>query len=89
MHHDGQAGKPCLRCLLQDMDQGEGYGALKRYLDSFDKEIRAEDGEYARRLGLCRACSSLREGICMKCGCFVEARALRKEGKCPHEDPRW
>ncbi len=89
MKHDGQGRKPCRRCLLQDMDMGEEYRTLKRYLDSFDEEIRAEDAEYARRLQICRECSSLREGICMKCGCFVEARALRKQGNCPHEESRW
>ena len=89
MRHDGKAGKPCRRCLLQDMDSEEEYRTLKKYLDSFDEEIRTGDEEYARRLGICRSCSSLREGICMKCGCFVEARALRKQGRCPHEEPRW
>lgn len=82
-------GKPCIRCLLQDMDGGEEYRKLKKYLDSFDEEIRTDDIEYDRRLKICRTCLSLREGICMKCGCFVEARALRRSGKCPHEEPRW
>lgn len=89
MNHESQVRKPCIRCLLQDMDSGEAYRTLKKYLDSFDEAIRTEDTEYARRLQICRTCPSLREGICMKCGCFVEARALRKQGKCPHEKPRW
>lgn len=84
-----QQRKPCTRCLLRDMGEEEAYRIFKRYLDSFDEEIRVEEEEYERRLALCRQCGSLRDGICGKCGCYVEARALHKEGACPHEDPRW
>lgn len=81
--------KPCIRCLLRDMDETEAYQSLQRYLDRMDVEIRATEEEYERRLAICQQCDSLREGICGKCGCFVEARALRKQGSCPHEEPRW
>lgn len=81
--------KPCIRCLMREMDEEENYRKLKQYLESFDESIRAEDEEYERRLQLCRECESLREGICAKCGCYVEARALRQQAHCPHEMSRW
>lgn len=81
--------KPCIRCLLRDMDEEENYQRLRLYLDQFDESIRTSDEEYERRLQLCKECESLREGICVKCGCYVEARALRKQAHCPHEDARW
>lgn len=85
-----ETGKiPCVKCLLQDMNQTTEYQKLKLYLDSFSEEIRAEEAVYEKRLQECRLCDCLQEGICRKCGCFVEARALRKNGYCPHEEPRW
>ena len=85
----GMHKKTCVRCLLREMDAGEEYERLKRYLDSFEKDIRVTEAEYERRLAICRECSYLIDGICGKCGCFVEARALRRQGTCPHEESRW
>lgn len=85
----GSIRKPCLKCLLRDMDRGEEYAKLKDYIERFDADIRVEDAVYERRLCLCRKCDCLADGICRKCGCYVEARALRKNGGCPHEHPRW
>lgn len=81
--------KPCIRCLLRDLDKEESYQKFKLYLEQFDESIRTADEEYERRLQLCKRCECLREGICIKCGCYVEARALRKQAHCPHEDIRW
>lgn len=80
---------PCIRCLLRDMDSKEEYKKLKEYLDTFSEEIRADEKTYEERLQKCKECDSLNRGICSKCGCFVEARALREHGYCPHEKPRW
>ena len=52
-------------------------------------EEQAAQEEYERRLKRCRTCQWLRQGVCGKCGCFVEARAYRKRAVCPHEEPRW
>lgn len=80
---------PCIRCLMREMDEEEEYKKLKEYLDTFSEEIRADENTYEERLQKCKGCDSLNQGICGKCGCFVEARALRKKGYCPHEEPRW
>ena len=81
--------KPCTRCLVQDMDREQEYKKLQEYIDSMDEEIKVGTPEYRRRLLLCRQCDSLYQGICQKCGCFVEVRAVRIYGGCPHEEPRW
>lgn len=84
-----QMGKPCMRCLLRDMGEVDNYRKLRQYLDGFDESIRATDEEYERRLTICKGCESLWDGVCGKCGCFVEARALRRQAVCPHEEARW
>jgi len=56
---------------------------------SIPEEDLAEQDEYQRRLDLCKQCQWLNQGICRKCGCFVEARAYRQKSVCPHEHPRW
>ena len=81
--------KPCINCLLRDIKQDEVYDSLRRYIESFDPEIKVEENLYEYRLTLCKECDYLRDGICGKCGCFVEARALKKSAGCPHEQPRW
>ena len=79
----------CVRCLLRDLDEKEVYRKLQEYLAAFPDEMKAEQATYESRLKFCRACDALHQGICTKCGCFVEARALKKKAGCPHEIPRW
>src|SRR5690554_7928492 len=51
----------------------------------------AEEEIYRARLLICSDCDScLKDMVCMKCGCFVQLRALNKEGRCPHpEGNKW
>lgn len=79
----------CKRCLLKDMQEEIEYQKLQAYLDSIDSEQKVTEEIYQKRLGICLKCEYLYQGICQKCGCFVEARAIRKIGTCPHEEPRW
>ncbi len=45
------------------------------------------DNEYRRRMDICLKCDScLNDAICMKCGCFIQLRALNEFRKCPHPD---
>lgn len=81
--------RPCIRCLLRDLDRAEEYEKVMEYIANMDREIKADTEEYEKRLALCRECDSLYQGICGKCGCFVEVRAMRKDGRCPHEEPHW
>ncbi|MBR1741492.1 MAG: hypothetical protein IJ733_06400 [Lachnospiraceae bacterium] len=79
----------CIRCLLREIDGEEEYRKLEEYLASYPEESKVPEKIYEERLRLCKACECLNQGICRKCGCFVEARALKKIGTCPHEKPRW
>lgn len=80
---------PCIRCLLRDINEKEEYRKLEEYLASYPEESKVSEDIYEKRLGFCKECECLNQGICTKCGCFVEARALKKIGYCPHERPRW
>lgn len=82
-------GKPCIKCLVRELGERELLQSLEAYRYSVPPEEQAEEREYHRRLELCKACDWLRQGICGKCGCFVEARAYRSGAVCPHELPRW
>ncbi len=81
---------PCPTCPRHwEMPPGylEELVAAKRStgLDNVD------DATYQRRLAACRACDACVDGtMCMKCGCFVELRALSALRTCPHaEGDRW
>lgn len=57
---------------------------LKAYIQSMPEEIKTDEAEYERRLGICAACDRCRDGICGWCGCFVAARAVKKQLDCPY-----
>jgi hypothetical protein len=75
--------KPCVKCLLQEYDEEKYRQLIASEIEWMDAEMKAADGEYARRLDICRNCEKLSAGTCLKCGCFVELRAAAKEGHCP------
>ena len=81
--------KPCRLCLLREAGEGEMYEIIQQRIKTIPAALRAEPEEYDRRLALCRECGELISGTCRKCGCYVELRAARKDGYCPHERPRW
>ena len=71
--------KPC-RCLLP---QGEElYRSVMEYVDSIPLAERVLDEEYERRLGICKTCRHLSNGMCALCGCFVEVRAAKLNQGC-------
>mgnify|MGYP005787948099 CR=1 FL=1 len=79
----------CRKCLLEDMDETEYFRHLKDYIAAYPKEKRAEDAEYSRRLEICRSCGELYDGMCRKCGCYVELRALKKQARCAAVPDKW
>lgn len=79
----------CRKCLLADMDKQEVYESVKELVASIPDEKRADEETYSSRLSVCRECDNLSDGMCVKCGCFVEARAARKNAICPDERDRW
>lgn len=87
--HDYSAKKPCRKCLLENMEKDELIKNLYEYISSYPVEKRTDEDTYHRRLSVCRECDELFNGMCAKCGCFVELRALKKKAFCPHENKKW
>ena len=70
-------------CLVSELDEKEAYENMFTYIAQLDEEIKAENPLYEERLQTCKACSSLQNGVCRVCGCFVEMRAAVRTNKCP------
>lgn len=71
------------------MDQDEYFIDLRTYIDNIDGDLKADTEEYERRLDICKECESLLSGMCQKCGCYVELRAVMKENYCPDIQNKW
>ena len=77
---------PC-KCLLKD---GEPlYDTVSAYLDALPEDLKADEKTVRQRLAVCEKCDFLWDGICRKCGCYVQARAAKKDRRCPHESRFW
>ncbi|HKM05320.1 MAG TPA: DUF6171 family protein [Lachnospiraceae bacterium] len=76
----------CKQCLLRDFNEQEYFDKLHKYIVTLDKEVKASDELYKKRLAVCKECSKLLEGTCLSCGCFVELRAAIKKNKCPNKN---
>ncbi len=81
----GENGRPpCRRCLLRDMEEQESlYQSVLRLRRAMTEKERAVEGEYKRRLDICRECAFLDRAVCMQCGCYAEVRALKRGARCP------
>lgn len=78
----------CRRCLTRDMaGQEEYFRTLRDYIENLDIDIKAPEALYEERLSACRECDMLFQGMCRKCGCYVELRAAVKNNACPGK--RW
>lgn len=71
------------------MNLQEVYQSVKEYIDALPPEKKAESSEYERRIAICKVCENLADGMCVKCGCYVEARAAKKAADCPNEKDKW
>jgi hypothetical protein len=71
------------------MDENEYFIDLKKYIARLEDELKVEEKEYERRLTLCQSCENLMNGMCGKCGCFVELRSVMKKNHCPDIDKKW
>lgn len=81
--------KLCRKCLLADMEETDYLLHLKAYIAAYPPEKRVADSVYKARLEQCRSCEHLYQGMCRKCGCFVELRALKPHMDCPAVPPKW
>ena len=83
-------GKPiCKRCLLLDVDPEGLYIKVSELISLIPEDTKTPDGEYSRRLEICKSCQNLENGVCRECGCFVELRAAAKKNYCPSAEHFW
>jgi len=80
----------CRKCLERPVDQRELMEYLDRYVSELPDGIRVPPEIYAYRLKICAYCPRLTAHMCMLCGCYVQARAAKKNMRCPEAGaPRW
>lgn len=79
----------CKKCLIGDISDENAAKAVRNFVDSIPGDRRTSEKEYKNRLAICRECDSLINGTCIKCGCYVEARAAGKYAECPDCVNRW
>ncbi len=80
--------KPC-RCLLSETGEKELLENIREYISGLDENVKADEETYRRRLSLCEKCEKLQNGVCLKCGCYVEMRAAVRNNRCPSENKYW
>ena len=85
---EGMQYRFCKKCLMREMqDKAEYFKSLQDYIDNLDPDIKASEELYETRLGICKECDLLLEGMCRTCGCYVELRAVVEKNYCPSK--RW
>ena len=82
--------RPCRGCLSSQMPDEQALHRLMQELwQALPPDQRASSAVYDKRLKLCTACPHLINAMCRHCGCYVEARAMRRWQRCPDLPPRW
>ena len=78
----------CKKCLTRDMIGKEVFfRSMREYIENLDTDVKVSDALYEERLTVCKECDFLLEGMCRKCGCYVEMRAALTKNGCPGK--RW
>ncbi|MCQ2506624.1 MAG: DUF6171 family protein [Lachnospiraceae bacterium] len=86
---DGEKYRFCKRCLIKDIGDKELIKTVADYIDRISPDIKADDELYKMRLECCKNCENLLHGVCKKCGCYVEMRAVVKNNYCPDVKKKW
>ncbi len=80
----------CKKCLLLEAGEEKSFIGVKDYIDTIDNSLKVNDDLYLKRLSFCKECDNLISGICLKCGCYVEIRAVFRNKSCPDfDDKKW
>lgn len=74
----------CKKCLFREMAEAD-IAMIEKYKEAIKLADRVDDGEYDRRLAICKECEKLNAGTCNACGCYVELRATAKVSHCPNK----
>jgi len=83
------SGMICRRCLLSEITGDGLYQIVAEYIHSLPAERKVHAKEYAKRLAVCKDCDHLVNGMCSLCGCFVEARAVKRGMNCAKSKELW
>ncbi|MDD6728418.1 MAG: DUF6171 family protein [Eubacteriales bacterium] len=80
----------CKKCLLLEAGEKKAFENVKAYIDNLDDYLKVDDSVYSTRLDCCKKCEFLISGMCLKCGCYAEIRAVLKDKCCPDtENKKW
>ena len=79
----------CKKCLLSELNKDEYFKTILDYIAALPAEDKVSDAVYEERLSICKTCDALVNGMCKKCGCFVELRAAKLFMHCPNEQKLW
>lgn len=79
----------CKRCLLSEISDEDTKKTVRELIDAMPEDKKADDTLYRQRLDICKSCDELLNGMCGRCGCYVELRALQRVRRCPHENKKW
>ncbi|MCR5099836.1 MAG: DUF6171 family protein [Butyrivibrio sp.] len=83
-------GNKCRICLIRDMAGKEDIlSYINKTRDMLTDEDRVSNLVYEERLKKCTSCDNLLSATCMKCGCYVEIRALAQNNHCPLKKRKW
>lgn len=78
--------RECKRCLLYEAGEKVTYKEICDYIATIDQKEKVDNTTYNERLKMCKQCDELISGMCRKCGCYVEIRAMLKTSECPDFD---
>lgn len=79
----------CRKCLLEKLGNKQLSERIRLTVEAIPEAERVSDGDYHERLSKCQECEWLLNGMCRRCGCFVEVRAAKKRQGCPDIHPKW
>jgi hypothetical protein len=79
----------CVRCLLLEQSQGDILKKIRQLIDLMPEKEKTSGELYEQRLEICKKCDELLDGMCKKCGCYVQLRAAKCSNKCPSETHLW
>ncbi len=80
---------PCKKCLLAETGLSAEYENVKQFIEVLPEIHKVPQEVYEARLNICKECENLADGTCIKCGCYVEIRAIKNRMSCPDEKDRW
>jgi len=75
--------------LSEGLSDKEYHKTVADYISNIPDELKTPEDIYAMRLGQCKKCRYLMNGLCRLCGCFVEIRAASIKSYCPHKNSYW